>query len=58
VTEEDVRKAIADGARTFDDVVEATGVGGGGNCRITNLAGRCCMRNYKPFIENELKRKR
>ena len=57
VTEEDVVKAVKDGATTFDEVVDKTGIGGGGQCKITNPAGRCCSRNYKPFIENELKRR-
>jgi bacterioferritin-associated ferredoxin len=54
VTEEDVIKAINNGAKTFDEVKQATGIGGGGQCKITNPAGRCCSRNYKPFIEKEL----
>jgi bacterioferritin-associated ferredoxin len=56
VTEEDVIKAIGNGARTFEEVKLATGIGGGGQCTITNPAGRCCSRNYKPFIERELKK--
>jgi bacterioferritin-associated ferredoxin len=56
VTEEDVIKAIGNGARTFEEVRLATGIGGGGQCTITNPAGRCCSRNYKPFIEKELKK--
>jgi bacterioferritin-associated ferredoxin len=55
VTEEDVMKAIERGAKTFDEVVEATGIGGGGFCTYTNPQGRCCSRNYVPFIENKLK---
>jgi bacterioferritin-associated ferredoxin len=54
VTEEDVIIAIERGAKTFDEVKLATGIGGGGQCKITNPAGRCCSRNYKPFIEKEL----
>jgi bacterioferritin-associated ferredoxin len=54
VTEEDVLAAVAGGARTFDEVVAATGIGGGGQCKVTNPAGRCCSRNYKPFIEEAL----
>lgn len=54
VTEEDVVKAIENGARTFEEVKQATGIGGGGHCKITNPAGRCCSRNYRPFIEGEL----
>ncbi len=57
VTEEDVIRAIENGATTFDEVRRATGIGGGGQCKITNPAGRCCSRNYRPFIENELRRK-
>jgi bacterioferritin-associated ferredoxin len=57
VTEEDVITAIENGARTFEDVRKATDIGGGGQCRITNPAGRCCSRNYKPFIEKELRKK-
>ena len=57
VTEEDVLRAIDEGARTFEEVMGATGIGGGGNCRLTNPAGRCCSRNYKPFIERALKKK-
>ncbi len=56
VTEEDVIRAIDKGAKTFDEVKQATGIGGGGQCKITNPAGRCCSRNYKPFIENELRK--
>lgn len=58
VTEEDVVRAIEAGATTFDEVMESTAIGGGGQCKITNPAGRCCSRNYRPFIENELKKKR
>jgi bacterioferritin-associated ferredoxin len=54
VTEEDVIGAIEGGARNFEEVRIATGIGGGGHCKITNPAGRCCSRNYKPFIEKEL----
>jgi len=54
VTEEDVLKAIDNGACTFEEVMKATGIGGGGHCKITNPAGRCCSRNYRPFIEDEL----
>ncbi len=57
VTEEDVVRAIENGATTFDEVMVSTGIGGGGQCKITNPAGRCCSRNYRPFIENELKRR-
>ncbi len=57
VTEEDVVKAIEDGATTFEEVMKSTGIGGGGHCNITNPAGRCCSRNYRPFIENELKKR-
>ncbi len=56
VTEEDVIRAIEKGAKTFDEVKLATGIGGGGQCKIMNPAGRCCSRNYKPFIENELRK--
>jgi len=55
VTEEDVLRAIEKGAKTFDEVKQATDIGGGGQCKITNPAGRCCSRNYRPFIENELR---
>ena len=54
VTEEDVITAIDKGAKSFEEVKLATGIGGGGQCKITNPAGRCCSRNYKPFIEREL----
>ncbi len=57
VTEEDVVKAIDQGAKTFEEVRQATGIGGGGQCKITNPAGRCCSRNYKPFIEAELRKR-
>lgn len=57
VTEEDVVKAIENGARTFEEVKQITGVGGGGQCKVTNPAGRCCSRNYRPFIERELAKK-
>ncbi len=58
VTEEAVVEAIENGAKTFEEVKKATGIGGGGQCKITNPAGRCCSRNYKPFIERELKKRR
>ncbi|MBI0582713.1 MAG: (2Fe-2S)-binding protein [Methanomassiliicoccus sp.] len=54
VTEENVLKAIENGAKTFEEVRAATGIGGGGHCKVTNPAGRCCSRNYRPFIEKEL----
>jgi bacterioferritin-associated ferredoxin len=57
VTEEDVVKAIENGATTLEEVLEGTGIGGGGHCKIANPFGRCCSRNYKPFIQNELKKK-
>ena len=57
VTEEDVIAAIENGARSPDEVRLATGIGGGGQCKITNPAGHCCSRNYKPFIERELAKK-
>jgi bacterioferritin-associated ferredoxin len=55
VTEENVIMAIEKGAKTFEEVAEMTDIGGGGHCRITNPAGRCCSRNYRPFIEMALK---
>ncbi|MBI0582335.1 MAG: (2Fe-2S)-binding protein [Methanomassiliicoccales archaeon] len=57
VTEEDVINAIEGGAKNFEEVRAATGIGGGGQCKITNPAGRCCSRNYKPFIDEELKKR-
>lgn len=57
VTEENVIRAIEGGAKSFAEVQAATGIGGGGQCKITNPAGRCCSRNYKPFIEKELKKR-
>jgi bacterioferritin-associated ferredoxin len=57
VTEEDVITAIENGAKTLDEVKQVTRIGGGGQCKITNPAGRCCSRNYKPFIENELRKR-
>jgi bacterioferritin-associated ferredoxin len=57
VTEEDVVRAIENGANSFDEVRAATGIGGGGQCKVTNPAGRCCSRNYKPFIEKELRKR-
>ena len=54
VTEEDVIASIEKGARSFEEVKLATGIGGGGQCKITNPAGKCCSRNYQPFIEQEL----
>lgn len=54
VTEEDIIVAIENGAGNFEEVRLATGIGGGGQCKITNPAGKCCSRNYKPFIEREL----
>ncbi len=57
VTEEDVVKAIDGGVSSFEEVRIATGIGGGGQCKVTNPAGRCCSRNYRPFIERELKKR-
>jgi len=54
VTEEDVIRAIDNGARTLEAVKRVTGIGGGGHCKVTNPAGRCCSRNYGPFVEAEL----
>jgi bacterioferritin-associated ferredoxin len=54
VTEEDVVAAIEQGAITLEEVRKVTGIGGGGHCSITNPAGKCCSRNYRPFIEREL----
>lgn len=56
VTEEDVVRAIEAGADTFEKVKVATDIGGGGHCKITNPVGRCCSRNYTPFIKMELER--
>ncbi|MCQ8892475.1 MAG: (2Fe-2S)-binding protein [Candidatus Methanosuratincola sp.] len=54
VTEEDVISAIKQGAKTVEDVIEATGIGGGGLCKFTNPYGRCCSRYYLPFIKRAL----
>ena len=54
VTEEDAIASLDKGARSFEEVKLATGIGGGGQCKITNPAGKCCSRNYQPFIEQEL----
>lgn len=58
VTEEDVISAIRNGANTVEAVIEATGIGGGGLCKFTNPYGRCCSRNYLPFIERALESKK
>jgi bacterioferritin-associated ferredoxin len=55
VTEEDVIKAIENGAKTLAEVRKATGIGGGGYCNLTNPGGACCSRNYVPFIQDKLK---
>lgn len=55
VTEEDVIRAIQQGAKTLAEVIKATGIGGGGYCQLTNPGGACCSRNYVPFIESQLK---
>ena len=57
VTEEDVINAIENGAKTLAEVRKATGIGGGGFCKLTNPGGACCSRNYVPFIERQLKRR-
>ena len=57
VTEEDVVRAIEHGASTLEEVKKKTGIGGGGFCKYTNPMGRCCSRNYMPFIQNQLKKK-
>jgi len=57
VTEEDVVKAIENGAVTLEEVKKVTGIGGGGFCKFTNPMGRCCSRNYIPFIGKELARR-
>ncbi|MEN3057081.1 MAG: (2Fe-2S)-binding protein [Candidatus Methanosuratincola petrocarbonis] len=54
VTEEDVIGAIGKGANTVEQVIEATGIGGGGLCKFTNPYGRCCSRHYLPFIKRAL----
>ncbi len=54
VTEEDIISAIEKGAKTVEEVIEATGIGGGGLCKFTNPYGRCCSRNYLPFIKRAL----
>ena len=67
VTANDVKYSIdrilnpatkATAASDFEEVKQVTGIGGGGQCKITNPGGRCCSRNYKPFIEKELKKHR
>lgn len=42
VTEEEIKNAIADGAKTLKDIQKATGACMGNNCAERNPAGECC----------------
>ena len=42
VRKKDIARAVADGARTLEEVIEATRAGLGGDCAARNPSGRCC----------------
>ena len=46
----DIKAAIADGARTLDDVTVMTGACLGSRCEINSPAGRCCSTDIEKII--------
>jgi len=51
VTEEDIKRAIEDGANTLKDVIIKTGAMKNCNCEINNPKGKCCSNDIKKVME-------
>ena len=51
VTKKDIILAINNGARTLDDIREATDACTGDQCRVLNPTGRCCGGDIQAMIE-------
>lgn len=51
VTEEDIKRAIEDGANTLKDVIIKTGAMKNCNCEINNPRGKCCSNDIKKVME-------
>ncbi len=51
VTRGDLKAAWLDGAKTFSELVRATGVSQGAcNCQVNNPAGRCCSSAVRQYL--------
>jgi len=51
VTEEEIRSAIHQGAKTLEDIQRMTGAGSKGSCLTENPSGRCCHREIAKILE-------
>jgi len=51
VTEEEIRSAIRQGARTLEDIQRMTGAGSKGFCLTENPSGRCCHGEIAKILE-------
>uniref|UniRef100_A0A7V4TII5 (2Fe-2S)-binding protein n=1 Tax=Candidatus Caldatribacterium saccharofermentans TaxID=1454753 RepID=A0A7V4TII5_9BACT len=51
VTEEEIRSAIRQGARTLEDIQRMTGAGSKGFCLTENPSGRCCHGEIVKILE-------
>lgn len=55
VTQEDIIKAVAKGAKDIKAVVELTGAMKNGNCIKNNPAGKCCHNEIQRIIDSMIK---
>ncbi|SEF87558.1 BFD-like [2Fe-2S] binding domain-containing protein [Caloramator fervidus] len=51
VTEEDIKAAVENGARTLKDVIIMTGAMKNCNCEVNNPKGKCCSNDIKRVME-------
>jgi len=50
ITLGEIRKAIADGAQTLEDIQEATGACTGNRCEEKNPSGGCCETDIRMIL--------
>lgn len=52
VTQKEIEKAIAKGARTLSDIRQTTGACTGNQCKELNPSGKCCSGDINQIIRN------
>lgn len=55
VTEEDIKKAVENGAETIQEVIKNTGAMVNANCKVNNPKGVCCYPDML-FVFNKYKK--
>ncbi len=52
ITEETIRVAISNGAKTLKDIQTMTGACTGNQCKDLNPSGKCCSDDINKLLEN------